>query len=168
MELLLLNTKNRKIKINDERYSKKKIKDIFSKFLFSGKREIIDLTKENRQQKSKNDDTKKRTNSIIINDNLPKKKKKKTGDAENCSKKKIKKTMMKILQKKIAFCFLIKNKIIHPTIWHKFFSEASDSKYCVYIHSQIEQLSINDKNNLDFSFPKGYHINLGNIIFSSS
>ena len=38
------------------------------------------------------------------------------------------------------------------------FSEASDSKYCVYIHSQIEQLSINDKNNLDFSFPKGYHI----------
>ena len=76
---------NRKIKINDERYSKKKIKDIFSKFLFSGKREIIDLTKENRQQKSKNDDTKKRTNSIIINDNLPKKKK--TGDAENCSKK---------------------------------------------------------------------------------
>ena len=36
--------------------------------------------------------------------------------------------------KKIAFCFLIYEKINHEELWHKFFQNIDKNKYAIYIH----------------------------------
>ena len=53
---------------------------------------------------------------------------------ENYENDKDKENENKPTQKKIAFCFLIYDKINHEDIWHRFFEKADKQKYNIYIH----------------------------------
>ena len=56
---------------------------------------------------------------------------------------------------KIAFCFLIYDKLNHPTIWQNFFASADPSKYSIYIHYK-DDVSLGeffDKYKLDNCIP---------------
>jgi hypothetical protein len=53
---------------------------------------------------------------------------------ENYENEKEKEKENKPTRKKIAFCFLIYDKINHEEIWHRFFEKADKQKYNIYIH----------------------------------
>ena len=58
------------------------------------------------------------------------KEKEKEKEKENEKEKESKKPT----RKRIAFCFLIYDKINHEDIWHRFFEKADKKKYNIYIH----------------------------------
>ena len=42
-------------------------------------------------------------------------------------------------KRKIAFCFLIYDKINNEELWHEFFKNADQNKYSIYVHYKVDK-----------------------------
>ena len=59
--------------------------------------------------------------------------------------------------KKIAFCFLIYDEIVHEDIWNNFFKKVDKSRYSIYIHyKNNKKLKFFEDNKLKNCIETGY------------